>query len=125
MIFSKKVALALSLVALLSTAATAEGHKMSQEELVELGKEAYNNKSKGNCIACHVLPGAGLEQQGNLGPNLEAYASMSDDYLYSVIWDPNELRPLSTMPQIGRNHRASEMEIKGIIAYIKHTVNTN
>ncbi len=117
---SKKLVSALSCTVVLATAAVADNHKMSEEELIKLGKETYMNKSKGNCLACHALTGAGIDQEGNMGPNLANFASLPDEYFYNKIWDPNKNNPNSMMPPLGRNHRVTDQEIKAIIAFVKH-----
>src|SRR5574340_333980 len=51
------------------------------------GKALANERSKGNCVACHVLQGA--EQPGSKGPDLSAYGSMgrSDAETYALVYD--------------------------------------
>ena len=117
----KKLVLALSCTALLATGMVAAEKEMSQDAKIKLGETVYKDISRGNCLACHALRGSGIEQEGNMGPNLADFVGMPDEYFFNKIWDPNVQTPNSIMPPLGRNMRVTKDEIDAVIAYIKHT----
>ena len=116
-----KLVLALSCMALLTTGMVAAEKEMSQDAKIKLGGTVYKDISRGNCLACHALRGSGIEQEGNMGPNLADFAGMPDEYFFNKIWDPNVQTPNSIMPPLGRNLRVTKDEIDAVIAYIKYT----
>jgi len=118
---SQKLVLTLLCTLFLATGIVAAEKEMSQDALIKLGEKVYKDKSRGNCLACHTLKGSGIEQEGNMGPNLANFVALPDQYFFNKIWDPNVDTPNSIMPPLGRNMRVSKDEIKAIIAYIKHT----
>jgi sulfur-oxidizing protein SoxX len=82
------------------------------------GKALVMEKSKGNCLACHVI--ADGEQPGNIGPPLIAMKARFPDseILYKQIWDATQNNPETRMPPYGRHGILSREEIDLIIEYL-------
>lgn len=82
---------------------------------------AFNNK-KGNCLACHAIPGEPkAEAPGNIGPPL---VNMKERYpdrakLRARIWDETAANPDSVMPPFGRNKILTEQEVDLVTDYIQ------
>jgi len=76
------------------------------------------DRSKGNCLACHVI--ADGEQPGNIGPPLFAMkARFPDrDILFKQIWDSTQRNPETRMPPFGRHGILNKEEIDLIIEYL-------
>ena len=82
------------------------------------GKALVMEKSKGNCLACHVI--ADGKQPGNIGPPLVAMkARFPDaDSLRKQIWDATISNPDTRMPPFGRHGILSSKEIDLIVQYL-------
>lgn len=82
------------------------------------GKALAMEKSKGNCLACHVI--ADGEQPGNIGPPLIAMKARFPDAenLFQQIWDATQNNPETRMPPFGRHGILSRKEIDLIIEYL-------
>lgn len=81
---------------------------------------AFDNK-KGNCLACHVIPGEPkVEAAGNIGPPLVNIKQRFPDRakLRAQIWDATVANPDSVMPPFGRNKILTEQEIDRVADYI-------
>ena len=76
------------------------------------------DKSKGNCLACHVI--ADGEQPGNIGPPLIAMKARFPDTetLRKQIWDATLNNPETRMPPFGRHGILNREEIDLIIEYL-------
>lgn len=85
----------------------------------ENGKKIAMNTQKGNCWACHALPGD--PQPGSGGPSLLKIgaAGYSDAYLYQQIWDRRVTNPDTPMPPYGTNGVLSEQEIRDIVSFLQ------
>ncbi len=85
---------------------------------LQQGKQLAFERSKGNCLACHVIEDG--EMPGNLGPPLKAIQSKFDSkkQLRKQIWDATEFNPETSMPPFGKNKIISEREIDLITDYI-------
>jgi len=85
---------------------------------VEAGKDVAMTRSKGNCIACHVIPGG--EAPGAIGPALVAiqtrYPSKAD--LAEQIWDPTIKNPDVVMPPFGKHGILTNKEFVDVVEYI-------
>lgn len=86
---------------------------------IEQGKELAFARSKGNCLACHAIPGGNLP--GNIGPALIAmklrFPEKSD--LFDKIWgNPEKTVQYSMMPQFGHNGVLTEAEINKIVDFL-------
>jgi len=91
------------------------------EEQADGRSLAFDNK-KGNCLACHAIPGEPTaEAAGNIGPIL---LSMKEGYpdrakLRAKIWDATVTKPDTVMPPFGRNKILTEPEIDLVTDYIQ------
>lgn len=85
---------------------------------VEAGKAIAMDRSKGNCIACHMIPGG--QSPGTIGPALIAIQARypSFDKLHAQIYDPTVANPMSAMPPFGKNRLLTEKEMNDVTAYI-------
>lgn len=88
----------------------------------EDGKGVAFNRAKGNCLACHAVPGdPKAESPGNIGPPL---VNMKERYpdraqLRARIWDETAFNPDSVMPPFGRNKILTEQEVDLVTDYIQ------
>jgi len=82
------------------------------------GKALVMEKSKGNCLACHLI--ADGKQPGNIGPPLVGMkARFPDaDRLREQIWDATIRNPDTRMPPFGRYGILSSKEIDLIVRYL-------
>ena len=91
-----------------------------EESLTELeqGRELAFTRSKGNCLACHIIEGG--ELMGNYGPPLMFMkARFPDrDVLRSQIWDASVKNYETRMPPFGRNRILTDEEIDLITDFI-------
>ncbi|NBC15611.1 MAG: sulfur oxidation c-type cytochrome SoxX [Gammaproteobacteria bacterium] len=117
----KQPLLAASAATLLTLAAAGAQAEMPEMELngnVEAGKEVALDRSRGNCIACHVMPDG--EAPGAIGPALVAmqtrYPSKED--LAVQIWDPTIKNPGVVMPPFGKHGILSDKEFIDVVEYI-------
>ena len=87
------------------------------DQLTE-GKSLVMEKSKGNCLACHLI--ADGNQAGNVGPPLIGMKLRFPDTesLRSQIWDATENNPNSRMPPFGRHGILRNEEIDLIVEYL-------
>ncbi len=85
---------------------------------VNAGKKIAFTSSRGNCLACHVIPGG--EAPGNIGPPLIAMKSRfsSREKLRQVLWNPESVYPGSSMPPFGKNRILSQQEIEQVVDFI-------
>ncbi|OOG21793.1 sulfur oxidation c-type cytochrome SoxX [Thioalkalivibrio denitrificans] len=86
---------------------------------VERGREIATHVRKGNCVACHAIPGAA--QTGTAGPSLEGYSTrgVPDSYVYQMLHDPRALFPETVMPAFGAMNNLTEQEIHDVMAFLK------
>lgn len=83
----------------------------------EKGKEIAFNRQKGNCLACHVMPGG--ELPGNLGPSLVGVADrLSKERIRKQIWDPEQFNTVTSMPPFGKHKILTEEEVDKVVAYL-------
>jgi sulfur-oxidizing protein SoxX len=82
------------------------------------GKALVMEKSKGNCLACHLI--ADGKQPGNIGPPLVGMkARFPDaDSLREQIWDATIRNPDTRMPPFGRYGILSSKEIDLSVRYL-------
>lgn len=87
------------------------------DQLTE-GKALVMEKSKGNCLACHLI--ADGNQAGNVGPPLIGMKLRFPDTksLRSQIWDATENNRNSRMPPFGRHGILGNEEIDLIVEYL-------
>ena len=92
----------------------------SAEEQADGRSLAFDNK-KGNCLACHAIPGdPKAEAAGNIGPPL---VNMKERYpdrakLRAQIWDATAVKPDSVMPPFGMNKILTDKEIDLVTDYV-------
>lgn len=103
---------------LLAAPAIADMPALTLEGSIDSGKEIAMTRSKGNCIACHVIPGG--ESPGAIGPALVAiqtrYPSKTD--LAEQIWDPTVKNPDVVMPPFGKHGILSDQEFVDVVEYV-------
>ena len=86
--------------------------------VIEEGKAVAFGRSKGNCLACHMIEGG--ESPGNIGPPLIAMKARYPDKakLRAQIWDATAINPDSAMVPFGRHKVLTEAEIDKLVEYI-------
>lgn len=84
----------------------------------ERGKAVAMDRAKGNCIACHLIPGG--ESPGAIGPALIAMQTRypSKEALAIQIWDATVKAPEAAMPPFGRHEILSKQEFADVVEYI-------
>lgn len=117
--FLRGAAVAITLgLASAATSAVAEMPDMAFNGDVEAGKDVALTRAKGNCIACHIIPGG--EAPGAIGPALVAiqtrYPSKED--LARQIWDPTVKNPDVVMPPFGKHGILTDKEFVDVVEYI-------
>jgi sulfur-oxidizing protein SoxA len=82
------------------------------------GAKTVVNRKRGNCIACHVMPGA---LPGNVGIDLSTIGSWqrTDEQLFNYIFDPRIFNPNTVMPPWGANNMLTKQEIIDVVAYLQ------
>ena len=82
------------------------------------GKKIAFNRTKGNCLACHMIEDG--ELPGNAGPPLLAMQQRFPDKrkLREQIWDPTVRNPQSMMPPFGKHGILTEDELDKVVEYI-------
>lgn len=86
------------------------------------GREIFLNRAKGNCIACHSVPGdASILPKSRIGPPLvevkKRYPAGQD--LRSDIRDMRHKNPDTTMPPYGPYRILSDAEIEAVARYVE------
>lgn len=112
--FGASAALIGSLVAF--SGLTTQAYAGSSAE--EAGKKVAFTRSKGNCLACHMIPGG--ESPGTIAPPLVGMKARYPDKakLRAQIWDATAANPESSMPPFGLNGILTEKEIDQLVAFI-------
>ena len=82
------------------------------------GKALVMERTKGNCLACHVVDDGKLA--GNVGPPLVGMKARFPDAetLYRQIWDASDRNPDSRMPPFGRHGILTAKEINLVVEYL-------
>ena len=96
-----------------ATVAAAEGASAVAE-----GKAIAFKRSKGNCLACHMIEGG--ESPGNVGPPLIAMKARypEKEVLRAQIFDATAFNPDSAMVPFGKHRVLTEDEINKVTEYI-------
>lgn len=83
------------------------------------GAVLANERSKGNCVACHRIKGA--EQPGTKGLDLTAYGTWgrSDEETYALVYDMRWRNPDTVMPPVGINQILNDQELRDVIAFLQ------
>ena len=83
------------------------------------GQKLAFDRSKGNCLTCHVIKGGNLP--GSIGPELidikSKYPNRAD--LVAIISDETLRNPLTVMPPFGRNRILTEKEIEAVVDFLQ------
>jgi sulfur-oxidizing protein SoxX len=106
-----------AILALLAGAALA-GPALAQSAAAD-GKKLAFDRSKGNCLTCHVIKGG--EYPGTLGPELVDIKSKypNRDELVAILFDETKRNPLTVMPPFGRNRILTDKEINAIVDFLQ------
>lgn len=83
------------------------------------GKKVAMDKSRGNCWACHALPGD--PQPGNAGPSLLGFKARgySDEHVYGQVWDARVMNGYTVMPPYGTFKTLTDQEIRDVVAFLQ------
>jgi len=114
---SRKPALIPAIVLALTIGATA-GSASAQSVAAE-GRNLAFDRSKGNCLTCHVIKGGDLP--GSIGPELVDIKSKypNRDDLVAILNDETKRNPLTVMPPFGRNRILTEKEINAVVDFLQ------
>jgi len=82
------------------------------------GQALAFDRSKGNCLTCHVIKGG--DAPGNVGPELADMKSRFPDRkeLAAIIFDETKRNPLTVMPPFGRNLILTPQEIESVVDFL-------
>ncbi len=87
---------------------------------VAAGKAIAFNRSEGNCLACHVLPGGSMA--GNVGPDLTHFPFKivfhNRQKLVDFLYDPEKVIPHINMPQFGKNKVLTHKQMELVTDYL-------
>jgi sulfur-oxidizing protein SoxX len=105
-------------VVALSLGAAATPVVAGEQSLVEHGKQLAFDRKKGNCLACHMIPGG--ESPGNIGPPLVAMKARFPERqrLFNQIWDATAINPNTMMPPFGLHKALSKEEVDAIVEFL-------
>ncbi len=83
------------------------------------GKAIAHERSKGNCLACHLMKDG--TQPGTRGPDLSRYGTLgkTDSETYTLVHDMRTRNPDTVMPPFGTNEILSDQEIRDVVAYLQ------
>jgi len=85
------------------------------------GQNLAHDVYKGNCLACHQIPGdSNAVSLANIGPPLVAMRQRFPDraLLRDQIWDPTLRNPRTVMPPFGKHGILTGQEIDLIVEYL-------
>lgn len=97
-------------------------HKALQGALegdAQRGREIAAARNRGNCLACHAMPGG--TQPGTRGPDLSHYGATgrSDAQTYALVYDMRTVNPQTLMPPFGTNEILTDQEIRDVVAFLQ------
>ena len=106
---------ALALTLLLSGLSVSAARAQSAAE----GQKIAFDRSKGNCLTCHVIKGGDLP--GTIGPELKDIKSKYPDRadLVAILNDETKRNPQTVMPPFGRNRILTEQEIDAVVDFLQ------
>jgi L-cysteine S-thiosulfotransferase len=106
------------LVALVLSVGAAMAPARAQSAVADGQKLAFD-RSKGNCLTCHVIKGGDLP--GTIGPELKDLKTKYPDRseLTAIIFDETKRNPQTMMPPFGRNRILTEQEISAIVDFLQ------
>lgn len=98
--------------------AEAKTEKKADKPAALDGKAISFDTKKGNCLACHMIPGG--DAAGNIAPPLMSMKARFPDKaaLRAQISDPTVKNPVSFMPPFGKHKILSEKEIDAVTDFI-------
>ncbi len=107
-----------ALFAVLCFAGSPVAANEAQSDSIAKGKTVAFDRSKGNCLACHVMDDGALA--GTVGPPLVQMKMRFPDrsLLREQIWDAGKRNPTSMMPPFGRHEILTEEEIDWVVDYL-------
>ena len=88
---------------------------------IDKGRWLAHEISKGNCLACHQMPGdASADSLANIGPPLLAVAQRFPDRarLREQIRDARRFNPDTVMPPFGTHRILTSEEIELVLDYL-------
>jgi L-cysteine S-thiosulfotransferase len=114
-----KAALAPALALALLTGVLAAASPARAQSTVAEGQALAFDRSKGNCLTCHVIKGGDLP--GTIGPELKDIKSKYPDRneLIAILTDETKRNPLTVMPPFGRNRILTEKEINAVVDFLQ------
>lgn len=82
------------------------------------GQQLAFDRSKGNCLTCHVI--AGGDAPGNLGPELSKMKERFPNRkgLVAIVSDETKRNPLTVMPPFKRNMILTDQEIEAVVDFL-------
>jgi sulfur-oxidizing protein SoxX len=105
-------------LALLAGTVLFAGSAQAQSAAAEGQKLAFD-RSKGNCLTCHVIKGGDLP--GSIAPELvgikSKYPNRAD--LVAIVSDETLRNPQTVMPPFGRNRILTEQEISAVVDFLQ------
>jgi sulfur-oxidizing protein SoxX len=93
----------------------------AESPAVAAGREIAHDVYKGNCLACHQIPGdPAAVSMANIGPPIVRMRERFPDRaeLRQQIWDPTRRNPETVMPPFGKHGVLTEREIDRVLDYI-------
>ena len=116
--FKMKSAKLPALTLALAIGAFASASTAQAQSAVDEGRKLAFDRSKGNCLTCHVIKGGDLP--GTIGPELtdikSKYPKRED--LVAILNDETLRNPLTVMPPFGRNRILTDKEIDAIVDFL-------
>ena len=114
------------LMTMAALSATGILHTSSAQTAVSNAQTLFTDERKGNCAACHKLPGdTAINSISNLGPALVNLKTRYPDRakLRAVIWDNRQAdsskNAQTIMPPYGKNRILTEAEIDTLVRYLE------
>ena len=82
------------------------------------GKQIAQARDRGNCLACHVMPGG--SQPGSRGPDLSHFGSTGRGAAeaYAMVFDMRTVNPETLMPPFGTNEILTDQELRDVVAFL-------
>ena len=106
-------------VAVFALALCAAARPAAAQSSVAEGQKLAFDRSKGNCLTCHVIKGGDLP--GTIGPELvdlkNKYPKRED--LLAIVFDETRRNPLTVMPPFGRNRILTDKEIDAVVDFLQ------
>ena len=93
----------------------------ADEPKAPTGQELAFDNRKGNCLACHAMPGdSKAVTSTNIAPPLISMKERFPDRakLYAQLWDASKANADSLMPPFGKHKILSDDEINKVVDYI-------